>query len=153
MEESDMKLTKLVSSFLLASCFLMGSTTTHSDGDVGLIDLMGNFQYFAHKVGLSIRAGNGELADFYMHEIEENLEAVEKIEEYDGHPVGALAIQYLTPEVENVESNIDDGDMDGALEAYGRLVTACNSCHLVTDHGFIKVVDRSTENPYMQVFE
>ncbi len=149
-----MKLTKLILPFLMASTFLVSSAATQSDEDVGFINLMTNFQRFAHKVGLSIRAGNAELADFYMHEIEENLEKIGDIEEYDGHPVGALATGMLTPAVESVGDGLDDRNMVGAMEAYNNMITACNACHLATEHGFIKIVDRSdTENPFMQSFE
>ena len=148
-----MKKTKLSLPLLFAILFFAPSKAIIADGDVGLIDLMGNFQVFTHKAGLSIRAGNAELADFYMHEIEENLEATGEIDEYDGFPVGELAVGMLTPATENVGSKLDAGDMDGALEAYQQLINACNACHLATDHGYIKLVDRSTENPYMQAFE
>lgn len=139
--------------FLIATIFLTPTSTIFADGDADLIGLMGNFQVFTHKAGLSIRAGNPELADFYMHEIEENLEATGEIEEYDGHPVGELAVGMLTPAVENVGSNLDSGDMEGAMAAFNMMINACNACHLATEHGFIKIVDRSTENPFMQAFE
>ncbi len=138
---------------LVATILLLSPINIKADGDVGLIDLMRNFQYFTHKVGLSIRGGNAELADFYMHEIEENLAQVAKIDEYDGHPVGELSVGMLTPVVEGVGTQLDNNDLDGALQAYTGLINACNACHLVTEHGFIKVVDNSEMNPYMQTFE
>ena len=76
-----------------------------------------------------------------------------KIEEYDGHPVGELATGMLGPAVENVGSMLDEGNMEGALEAYQRLIHAGNACHLVTEHAFVKIADRSDYNPYMQAFE
>ena len=148
-----MRKTKLSLQLFIAILFFTPPSIIVADEGVGLIDLMGNFQIFAHKAGLSIRAGNPELADFYMHEIEENLEATGEIEEYDGYPVGDLSIAMLTPVVENVGSHLDSGDMEGAMDAYNQMINACNACHLATAHGFIKIVDRSTENPYMQAFE
>lgn len=148
-----MKKFKLSLNLLIAALFFTPTSTIFAEGDADLIGLMGNFQVFTHKAGLSIRAGNPELADFYMHEIEENLAATGEIEEYDGYPVGELAVGMLTPAVENVGSNLDSGDMDGALDAFDKMINACNACHLATAHGFIKIVDRSTENPYMQAFE
>ena len=147
-----MKYSKFFTLFFVAFLFI-APINVKADGDVGLIDLMRNFQYFMHKAGLSIRGGNAELADFYMHEIEENLEQVAKIEEYDGHPVGQLSVGMLTPAVEGVGSKLDENDLDGALQAYTAMLNACNACHLVTEHGFIKLVDASEMNPYMQVFE
>ena len=145
---------KIKTSLLLfVAVLFLSSPASIADGDVGLIDLMGNFQTFTHKVGLSIRAGNPELADFYMHEIEENLALTGEIEEYDGHPVGELALGMLTPVVENVGSHLDEGDMEGALDAYNQMINACNACHLATEHGFIKIVDRGTKNPFLQAFE
>ena len=149
-----MKLKTLLPTVIAATFSFASVAPSHvsADGDVGLIDLMGNFQYFIHKAGLSIRAGNAELADFYMHEIEENIEAVSEIDEYDGFPVGDLTPAMLTPSAEAVGSNLDSGNLDGALKAYSQLINACNACHLATDHGYIKIVDHSTQNPYMQDF-
>lgn len=150
-----MKKTKLFFPALIASFFIITPMSIQSDEgpSVEIIDLMGNFQLFMHKAGLSIRAGNAELADFYMHEIEENLEATGKIEEYDGFPVGQLATAMLTKPVEAIGTNLDNGDMEGALVAFQDMINSCNACHLATAHGFINIADRSTENPYMQNFE
>lgn len=118
----------------------------------GFVDLMAALQYFSHKVGLSIRGENLELADFYMHEIEETLAAISEVESYDGHPVGELS-KMMGPVVEDVGGGLDAGDPQAAMDAYQRMIDTCNTCHAVTNFGYIKIVDRSTENPFMQAFD
>lgn len=120
--------------------------------EVHLVDKMAALQYFMHKVGLSIRADNLSLADFYLHEIEETLEEVGEIEAYDGHPIGELSTTMLEPSIHELEEAVDSGNPDKALTAYEVVIGACNACHLATDFGMIKIEDRSTENPYMQSF-
>lgn len=117
-----------------------------------MVTLMTALQYFSHKAGLSIRAGNLELADFYMHEIEEAMEGVAEIESYDGQPVGALSEMMAVP-VENVGEGLDAGDAEGALNAYQTMLGTCNACHAATGFAIIKIEDRSTENPFMQAFD
>jgi hypothetical protein len=142
---------KFFTSCLTASLMMLISPLTQS-AEEGLVDYMTALQYFSHKAGLAIRGGNLELADFYMHEIEETLEGVGEIESYDGHPVGALSKMMAVP-VESVGGGLDAGSTEAAMEAYQTMLNTCNVCHAATAHGFIKIVDRSMENPYMQAFD
>ena len=139
---------------VVAALLAVASLAAWASGeeDVHLVDKMSALQYFMHKAGLSIRAGSLELADFYLHEIEEVLLEVEEIESYDGHPVGQLSGAMLGPSFHELEEGVDSGDPERALSAYQVVLDACNACHVATEFGFIKVEDRSTENPYMQSF-
>ena len=123
-----------------------------SEEEVHLVDKMSALQVFMHKAGLSIRGGSLELADFYLHEIEEVLDEVAKIESYDGQPVGQLSGAMLGPSFHELEEAVDSGNPEAALSAYQVVIEACNSCHVATQFGIIKIEDRSTENPYMQSF-
>jgi hypothetical protein len=142
---------KFLTSCLTASLMMFISPMTQS-AEEGLVDYMTALQYFSHKAGLAIRGGNLELADFYMHEIEEALEGVAEIESYDGHPVGALSEMMAVP-VESVGGGLDAGSTEDAMAAYQSMLDTCNVCHVATEHGFIKIVDNSMENPYMQAFD
>ena len=123
------------------------------EGEVPLLDKMITLQYVTHKAGLSIRAGNLELADFYLHEMEEVIAEVEEIESYEGQPVGQLSGAMLGPAFHKLEEGVDSGDPEAALSAYTAVIDSCNACHVATTFGVIKIVDKSTENPYMQAFE
>lgn len=151
----EMKYIKLPIGVVLAVFLTAGgiSTVALSDEDgPDLIGLMGSLQLFMHKAGLSIQFSNYELADFYAHEIEETLEAVGEVEEYDGFAIGQLSDAMLEPMVEKFGEALDSKSKDAALEAYANVINSCNACHQVTDHSFIKIEDRSDLNIYMQNF-
>ena len=118
----------------------------------GFVDNMIAMQYFMHKAGLSIRADNLELADFYLHEIEEILEVVGEVETYGEMPVGELSTAMLGPAFHGLEEAVDSGDSGAALAAFATVINSCNACHTATNFGYIKIADRSTENVYMQDF-
>ena len=137
-----------------AALLMTASLAARAGGEeeVHLVDKMSALQYFMHKAGLSIRGGELELADFYLHEIEEVLEEVAEIESYDGQPVGQLSTAMLGPSFHELEEAVDSGNPEAALSAYQVVIQTCNACHVVTQFGFIEIADRSTENPYMQLF-
>ena len=139
----------------LGALLLTGAYTAQASGEgeeVHLVDKMMLLQYFTHKAGLSIRAENLELADFYLHEMEEVLGEVGQIESYDGQPVGQLSGAMLEPSIHELEEAVDSGNPERALTAYKAAIDACNACHVATTFGYIKLEDRSTENPFMQSF-
>ena len=126
---------------------LVSSAPSH---EPELAAYMGDMARFLHKFELSVRALNGELAGFYLHELEELAEDIgENVPEYDGHRVGELTLQMLLPAIESVESEIKNG-MVSADQAEG-VRNACNSCHLATDHGFV-VIESPKTNPFNQTF-
>lgn len=126
-------------------------TVGASDGDVELVNNMSQLQYLSHKAALSIDARNPELADFYVHELEEVVEETESVESYDGHPIGELAHGMLRPALENLEEALEDGEWSSASDAFDNMIQSCNNCHQVTEHGYIRIQRRS-ENPWMQDF-
>ena len=121
-------------------------------GDVELAEMMGKMQYFTHKATLSIQEKNQPLADFYLHELEEMIEAVEEVKSYDGHPIGQLTKSMLVPSFEALEKQVKAGKMKVADEAIQRMIFSCNACHQATAHGFIKI-KLNRENTYMQDFK
>lgn len=147
------KFSLILVSFIFTIFTLMPvSKQAIAEEGVDLITVMKNLQYFTHKSGIAIRANNLELADFYAHEIEELLEELEKVKEYDGFPIGQLSEAMLKPFVMKLGEGLDTGHSNIALDAYGKLIETCNACHTVTAHGFIKIIDGSESNPYMQDF-
>ncbi len=137
-----------VAAFTLLGIPIIGST---DDEEVELVEYMSKLQYFSHKAGLSIRAENAALAHFYLHEMEEVIELVREVKEYDGHPVGQLASTMLEPALETLEKSVDAKQFKRAQTDYGEMLKACNKCHNATEHGFIKIEDRS-DNPFIQSF-
>ena len=116
-----------------------------------LVMLMHNMQYYAHKLGLAIDAGNADLQHFYGHELEEVIEAVGEIEDYDGIAIAAHLDKTLKPAFEALETSLDSGDAAKIDTAYGNLLGACNGCHRSSERPFI-VIQRNRDNPYPQDF-
>ncbi len=123
-----------------------------ADEQVDPVAVMTNMQYFLYKTGLSLRADNQELADFYMHEIEEMIEELKQIEDFEGHNIAELVEIMLEPHVVAMAETIDTGDSQAALGAMDTVINGCNACHTTTDHDFINIVDNSEQNVFMQSF-
>lgn len=119
-----------------------------------LLSTMDAFQRYMNKLWFAGQAENHELIHFYHHEIEEYLEGlIEKEMEDDGHQLSQLAEQMLEPAVEYFEERVVQGDTTGFYEAYLGLSSACNNCHALTEHAYIRIGVPRT--PYMdnQIFE
>jgi hypothetical protein len=140
----------------LASTSVLADRKDHDDHSSAhdgppLISLMGHMQTYAHKLGLSIQAANRPLARFYAHEVEEVIEAVERIDEYDGIRVSHLLQETLKPAFEGLEAALDSGDQAGIDTRYEAMLDSCNACHRAAERGYI-VIERSDLNPYPQRF-
>jgi hypothetical protein len=116
-----------------------------------LLMLMHNMQYYGHKLGLAIDAGNRDLQGFYIHEVEEVIEAVSEIDNYDGIAISTLLQSTLKPAFEQLEAAIEDGDQPKVSAAYDKLLAGCNGCHKGAKRPYI-VIERNRDNPYPQTF-
>lgn len=112
---------------------------------------MGRLQRHTHKLGLSIDAGNQELARFYMTEVGETVEMITKrFPDYDGQKIGALMPAMLAPYTGPLMTAIES-NFAAASAAYDKFIAGCNGCHTATQHAFVKVA-RSKTNSYPQDF-
>lgn len=124
---------------------------------VELAPLMGELQRLTHKLSLSIAHSNYRLAEFYLHEC---LEALEEIKEegpqYEGFSVALLIDQISTPKYENLKKALAGDpktvDKESLKTTFADLIDSCNECHQATQHGFIKITDFSSSNPFNQDF-
>jgi hypothetical protein len=112
---------------------------------------MHNMQYYGHKLGLAIDAGNRDLQGFYVHEVEEVIEALGEIETYDGIGIPALLASTLKPAFEDLEAAIEIGDAARIDAAYDKLLEGCNRCHEGSNRAYL-VIERNRDNPYPQRF-
>jgi len=136
----------------LAAGLMLNCAQARAEQEPSMIDTMRDMQYFLHKLDLSVRAGNHQLADFYAHEVEENIENAQKIEDYHGVKVAELTTAMLVPAFEAFEEAVDGQDGEAIDAGLDRLINACNACHQATGYGFIHIVRRA-DNPYLQSFE
>ena len=114
---------------------------------------MGIMQRHTQKLGLALDAGNKDLAAFYYQELSEAAEVIQKKfpGEYDGFQINALLGAMLVSQMGPIKAGLDKGDMAAASSGYDGMITACNSCHLATQHAFLKV-SRTKTNPFNQDF-
>lgn len=115
--------------------------------------LMNQLQEQVHKLRYSIDNENAELADFYIHELEEAIEAITDANvEYQGQPVGQLTQNMLVPAVELLEDALDARDWIKVREKLGVMVQSCNNCHVSTGFSSIVVLEKAESNPFNQQF-
>ena len=117
-----------------------------------LASFMSDLQHHTHKLTLSIDAENAALAEFYLHEVGEIAEQIERLfPQHDGVPVAELAHELLEPRLAALDGALERLRWDEAKSGLGELVAACNDCHAAAGHGFIRV-EVSTANPFNQSF-
>lgn len=139
-------------SWAFVALTFLAAAPVRADGNEGLAALMHILQTHAHKLQLSVAARNGDLAYFYLHELEETAERIAaEIEEYDGYPIGALTQEMLLPPVEALEEAVKARDWEASDARFAKLLKSCNACHLVAGHGFIRIVP-AEGNPFAQDF-
>ncbi len=118
-----------------------------------LYDTMTVMQTVVHKIAYAIDNENGELLDFYIHELEEAAEdLIEADLVYHDQPVGQLTATMLEPTIEDLEDALEDGDWDRVRERNQVVIQACNNCHVSTGYPSILVTERAEVNPYNQDF-
>jgi hypothetical protein len=139
----------LALALLLTPFATAGASEGHHDHD--FVGHMTRMQYFTHKLGLAVSAENSALQGYYVHEVEEVIEAVSEVEEYKGIEVGKLVKTILEPAFEDLEHTMAKGSAEQIDRAYDGLLRACNACHDAADHGFLHI-ERRRDNPYMQSF-
>jgi len=117
-----------------------------------LAPYMNHLQRHAHKLGLSIQAKNKPAADFYLTELSETFELVQKkFPSYDGYQVAALSKAMIDPAKPALTKALAASDWPTAAIAYDKYVAACNNCHVAVKHEFIKITV-PTGNPFNQSF-
>lgn len=144
---------------VLAGALLTGPLPVFASDDshdLGLVTWMGRLQYYTHKLGLSLDAGNQALVGYYTHEVEEVIEAIEDIESENDIPIGSLVKKILVPAFEtfeaSFETSLDSGDRKRLNADYDGLIAACNQCHDTAQRPYL-VIQRNHDNPYLQRFE
>lgn len=121
-----------------------------------LAPYMGELQRLTHKLQLSLDSNNVPLAQFYLYESRELVEAMNHaVPEYRGHAIAILAERTLEPAYAAVERALLRSTQVDELRAdSGEVVAACNGCHRITGHAFIEIAEVGSENhPYAQRFE
>jgi hypothetical protein len=117
-----------------------GSGTKEKNADFEIANYMNKFQLYANKLYFSGKAENWELAQFYVHEIEENMEVVEAANvQEDGIALSPLMRNMGLKSILPLEQAIAANDAKAFANAYDLLVANCNNCHNAAAHAYIKI--------------
>lgn len=139
---------------LLLAGRIVGVSESRADVTSGdeLSEYMALLQHHAHKLGLAVQAKNGPLAGFYIEEVEETAELIQKkFPVYDKIAVGPLMNAMLVPAIGPLEKSIKTGNWTTVSAAYTKMIDSCNTCHTGAQHAFIKITV-PTQNPFNQSF-
>lgn len=118
-----------------------------------LAEYMQHIRRYTHKLSLSVKEQNGDLADFYMHELQASALAVkEDVPGYEGYDIAYFVTQFLDPSIDSLRTSLNARNWDTINDELDDLVNSCNTCHNATGHGFIQVTKGMDKNPYNQVF-
>jgi hypothetical protein len=133
--------------FIYAFTTLFSSPALASDtSELEVAVLMLRLQAHADKLWWSGKAKNQPLANFYLHELEEGAETLEEAHVVeDGFDLSAAVTSMLTPTIEALETTVKAEKWGAFATEYDALVTACNSCHAASAHGYIQI-QRPTQN-------
>ncbi len=118
-----------------------------------VLETMGYYQRFSHKLWLAGKNENWELADFYTHELEEvteNLINGDVI--HDDYNLSNLSENMLLPKIEKVEEAIRQKNQVLFLDNYELMIASCNLCHNATKHNFIKITVPTDSTRWNQDF-
>ncbi len=115
--------------------------------------MMAWMQRWSMKLGYAIDAKNIRLADFYMHEMEEQTEKIiDEVPVYEDLQIALQTRTLFAPALEPLEQAISQGNWDAATQRYAQLIDACNRCHTATKHDYIVITVPRGRPPYNQAF-
>ncbi len=117
-----------------------GVPTSFPTEEVEVAVHMGRIQRYHQKWWAAGKQGNAELAAFYLHEMAEAMELIAQARIMDeGIDISAHMNTYGSKTVRDLEAVLLAEGVS-AMHAQGAaLVAACNSCHAVTGHPFIRI--------------
>lgn len=122
--------------------------------EIEVADIMTKFQRHSNKLWFAGQAENWELAEFYVHELEEAMEIIEQNRIMDdGVNLSTLIGMMGLEPLKQVDAAIDNKNKEDFSAKYQFLVTNCNNCHASSKHAYINI--KAPETPVFdnQVYE
>jgi hypothetical protein len=106
----------------------------------GLGEYMTTIQLHAGKLWFAAKAGNWELAAYEIHELEETMESVKKLNvEKNGVKISGVMDSVLKTQIAQMEEAIKRKSQVEFEKAYEDTLSACNGCHTESGHKFIQI--------------
>jgi hypothetical protein len=107
----------------------------------GLGEYMSTIQLHAAKLWFSAKASNWELAAYELHELEETMETVTKLNvEKNGVKISNVMDAVLKTQINQLEESIKSKNYSAFQKSYDETLSACNGCHTESGHKFIQIV-------------
>jgi hypothetical protein len=107
----------------------------------GLGEYMTTIQLHAAKLWFAAKASNWELAAYELHELEETMEAVTKLNvEKNGVKISNVMDAVLKTQINQLEESIKSKNYSAFQKSYDETLSACNGCHTESGHKFIQIV-------------
>ena len=106
----------------------------------GFGEFMSSIQIHHNKLWFAGQKQNWKLADFEIHEIIENIDAIKK---YQRERKESEEIDMIEPALDSVNAAIKQEDPVAFKSSYILLTNTCNSCHRATNFEFnvVKIPD------------
>jgi hypothetical protein len=113
----------------------------------GLGEHMTTIQLHAAKLWFAAKASHWELAAYELHELEETMEAVKKLNvEKNGVKISNVMDAVLKTQIAQLEESIKQKNQSKFQKSYDETLSACNGCHTESGHKFIQII-RPTAPP------
>jgi hypothetical protein len=107
----------------------------------GLGEYMTTIQLHAAKLWFAAKASNWRLAEYELHELEETMEVVKKLNvEKNGVKISNVMDGVLQTQVAQLEKSIKQKSPAEFQKFYDETLSACNGCHTESGHPFIQVI-------------
>jgi len=116
----------------------------------GLGEIMTLTQMRHSKLWFAAEAGNWQLADYELDELEEGFADVARfhpIHKEASRPLTELVPEYTVAPLRALRAAVRDRERASFVRSYDSLSAGCNGCHAATGFSF-NVVSRPTANPY-----
>jgi hypothetical protein len=107
----------------------------------GLGEYMTTIQLHAGKLWFAAKAANWDLAVYELHELEETMEAVKKLNaEKNGVKISGVMDAVLRTQIAQLDATIKRKNSGEFQKAYDETLSACNGCHNESGHKFIQII-------------
>jgi hypothetical protein len=107
----------------------------------GLGEYMTIIQLHAAKLWFAAKASNWELADYELHELEETMETVKKLNVHkNGIKISSLMEAILQTQIAELEKSIEQKRYPAFEKSYDETLSACNGCHSEAGYKFIRII-------------
>jgi hypothetical protein len=107
----------------------------------GLGEYMTTIQLHAAKLWFAAKASNWRLAEYELHELEETMEAVKKLNvEKNGVKISNVMDGVLQTQIAQLEESVKQKNPAAFQKFYDETLSACNGCHTESRHPFIQII-------------